>query len=127
MKDIKDTVLLIVDDEILLRDATATDFRRKGFQVLVAANGREALEVMKTQVIDLVLTDVQMPNGDGVEFLKEVNTLGPQTPMVILISGFSDMTIEEAYTRGASAVFPKPYYRKELLAAVLTALSIDVS
>jgi CheY-like chemotaxis protein len=119
----KDITILIVDDDLALRNAMVFDFKRKGFHVLDAENGEIAFEVIKNNKVDLVLTDVRMPNGDGVELLENIKTLSPQLPVVMFITGFSDISLEDAYDKGVDAVFAKPFDRKELHAAVMKAVT----
>lgn len=123
MKDPKDVTLLVVDDEEALRNAIAFDFERKGFNTLKASNGLDAFELVGKQRPDLVITDVRMPGGDGVELLERIKNLNPEIPVVMFITGFSDLSQEEAFDRGADAVFAKPFNRKMLFNAVMRALS----
>lgn len=110
--------ILIVDDEPDLREAIAFDFRRRNFNVLTASSGNEAIKLVESSQIDVVLTDVRMPNGDGVELLDRIKARNVFLPVVMFITGFSDMPLEEAYDRGADAVFSKPFDRKVLFEAV---------
>lgn len=119
MREPKDVTILVVDDEPALRKALVFDFKRKGFQVLDASNGKEAFEIVKTQKIDLILTDVRMPGGDGIELLDKVKEQNPMIPVVMFITGFADLSLDEAYNKGADAVFTKPFDRKSLMAAVM--------
>ncbi|MGE3974105.1 MAG: response regulator [Bdellovibrionales bacterium] len=123
MREPKDINILVVDDEPALRKAIVFDFKKKGFNVREAENGKLAFEIIKSEKIDLVLTDVRMPGGDGIELLENVKTRDPNLPVVMFITGFADITVEEAYDKGVNAVFSKPFDRKALLAAVLRAVS----
>lgn len=123
MKEPKDITILIVDDEPALRNAMALDFKRKGFRVLTACNGREGLEMVKAQQVEIVLSDVRMPEGDGVELLRNIKAYSAKIPVVMLITGFADLTLKEAYDQGADAVFPKPFDRKALLEAIMEAVN----
>jgi CheY-like chemotaxis protein len=118
----KDSTILIVDDEPDLRDAIAFEFKRKGFNVLTAGNGREALAVLSKQTVQIVLSDVRMPDGDGIELLEKIKEKNVFLPVVMFITGFADITLEEAYNKGADAVFSKPFDRKALYEAVVRAL-----
>jgi len=122
MKSLSEYTLLIVDDEADLREAISFDFRRKGFKVLTAADGQEGFEIVKNNKVDLVLSDVRMPGGGGVGLLDRVKEKDAFLPVMMFITGFSDMPLEEAYDRGADAVFSKPFDRKELFSAVIRAL-----
>lgn len=118
----QDVTILIVDDEPDLREAIAFDFKRKGYNVLTAGSGREALAMLETKPVHLVLSDVRMPNGDGIELLDKIKEKNTLLPVVMLITGFSDISLEEAYDKGADAVFAKPFDRKALHEAVARAL-----
>ncbi|MGE3973537.1 MAG: response regulator [Bdellovibrionales bacterium] len=123
MREPKDIKILIVDDEADLRKAIVFDFKKRGFVVKEAENGKVAFEIIKNENIDLVLTDVRMPDGDGVELLENIKARNSDLPVVIFITGFADITLEEAYDKGVDAVFAKPFDRKALLNAVIRALS----
>lgn len=114
--------ILIVDDENDLREAIAFDFRRKKFNVLTAASGQEAIKIIESQKVNVVVTDVRMPNGDGIELLDRIKERNVFLPVVMFITGFADISLEEAYDKGADAVFAKPFDRKVLFEAVQKAI-----
>lgn len=114
----KQNTVLIVEDEPDLREMIAYDFRGWGFAVFEAGCGREAFAIVQKEQIDVVVTDVRMANGDGVELLEKIKLFNAKKPAVIFLSGFSDLTSEEAYRKGAAAVLAKPFERKDLRAAV---------
>lgn len=113
--------VLIVDDESDLRQALAFDFRRRGCQVFEASSGRTAIEVVRLHRIDVVLSDVRMPNGSGVDLLKEIREIDPDLPIVLLATGFADLTEAEALELGAYALLEKPIDRKRMVALFLEA------
>lgn len=110
--------ILVVEDEESLRMAMALILRTNGYHVFEAASGQEALSALKGQPIDLILSDVRMPNGDGIELLQNVRNLHHEKPVLFLVTGFTDLKIEDVYDMGADAVFPKPFDRKVLLQAI---------
>jgi CheY-like chemotaxis protein len=116
------STILIVDDEADLRDAIAFDFRRKKFNVITAGSGREAMKVIEAQPVDIVLSDVRMADGDGVELLDWIKERNVFIPVVMFITGYADITLEEAYDKGAEAVFAKPFDRKVLMSTVERAI-----
>lgn len=118
----QDSTILIVDDEPDLRDAIAFEFKRKGFNVVTAESGHEALALLEKQPVHIILSDVRMPDGDGIELLTKVKERNPFLPVLMFITGFADITLEEAYAKGVDAVFPKPFDRKALFEAVMRAL-----
>lgn len=123
MREPKDLTVLIVDDDEALRKALIFDFKRRGFTVLEAQNGSQAFDIVKSNKVDVVISDVRMPGGDGVELLDKIKALNPRIPVVMFITGFADLSIEEAYDKGADSVFQKPFDRKMLMAAVAKVLS----
>lgn len=118
MKEPKDITILIVDDDETLREAIAFDFQRKGFKVLMAAGGNEAYRIVEAQAVDIVLSDVRMPDGDGVKLLGDLKRRNQDSPAVMLVTGYADLDLDQAYDMGADAVFAKPFDRKSLINAV---------
>jgi DNA-binding NtrC family response regulator len=116
--------LLIVEDDEMLRDAMIFEFKRHGFTLFSAENGVQALTVVAAERIDLVISDICMPKGDGLELLKKIRARDPKVPIVILMTGFSDSSAEDCIKLGAWKVLPKPFDRKSMLTAVLEALKI---
>ena len=117
-----DHTILIVDDEDGLRESIAFDFRRKKFNVATAACGKDALKIVETQKVDVVLSDVRMPNGTGLELLDWIKQRDVFLPVLMFITAYADISVAEAFDRGADAVFAKPFDRKVLHEAVLRAI-----
>lgn len=118
------TVLLVDDDETH-RNVMAFDFKRKGFRVLQAGSGEEAWALVLSECIHLVVTDIRMPDGDGVELLRRIKDRYPRVPPVILITGFTELNLADAKDWGAEAVFPKPIDRQRLLVMSQNAMSLQ--
>lgn len=110
--------VLVVDDEPDLRDIIGTELERAGLKTACAENAAAALALMKEQAFQIIVSDVRMPGGGAIELLEGLAPLKTQAPAVILVTGFSDIALEEAYHRGAEAVLTKPFNRGELVAAV---------
>jgi diguanylate cyclase (GGDEF)-like protein/PAS domain S-box-containing protein len=102
--------LLVVDDEEANRDMLARRLRRAGYAVEVAAGGREALELLNRQPVDLVLLDIMMPDMTGIELLRLLRaTYPPDQLPVIMVSALSDSAqIVEALNLGANDYVTKP-------------------
>jgi CheY-like chemotaxis protein len=111
-------VVLVVDDDEDLRELVALDFANRGYDVRTAASGDEAYGVVKQAPVDLVLSDVRMPSGDGIDLLKRIVALEAPRPAVILMTGFADLNKEQAYALGADALVAKPFDRSALFATV---------
>ena len=114
-------VVLLVDDEKNVRITTALLLRAAGFEVLVAADGLEALEIFGAASgrIGAVLLDLTMPRMGGMATLKELRRLAPGIP-VVLTSGYASARLEEELVLGdrPDAVLPKPYPAERLLATL---------
>ena len=114
--------ILIVDDDETLRGALVFDFKRRGYKVYSAQDGQEAFEIVKTEVIDVVVTDIRMPKKSGVDLLDRIKEIKTRIPVVVFLTGYADLTLEDAYDKGACAVMSKPFDRKALVACVERAL-----
>ncbi len=115
--------LLIVDDDPDLRSTLILEFKKRGCTIFEAGSGHEAIDVIRNHAIDLVLSDVRMPNGNGVELLENIRKIHPKIPAVLLLTGFADLTQEEAIRKGASDLIEKPIDRKKMLS--LAALVLE--
>lgn len=113
--------ILVVDDEDALREALAFEFEMRGFQVDSAENGRKALEIISAKPIGLVMSDIRMPGGSGTELLEELQKRA-QSPVLMFMTAFADITAEEAYDKGAAGMFSKPFDRKQMVEMVRRAL-----
>lgn len=100
--------ILIVDDEPNIRDGISQHFLLDGHQTFTAKSGSDAIEIVKKHQIDFVITDIQMPDGDGEWLLEEIRRIDPNIPIVVLISGFTNLTKEQAISKGALDLLVKP-------------------
>jgi len=117
--------ILIVDDDEMIRQAFTAILVRAGYQTREAANGREALESYRAEPADLVLTDLYMPDTDGIELIIRMRTEFPAVKIVATSGGghlHSLDVLERARHLGALATIPKPASRKAVLEAVTKAL-----
>jgi CheY-like chemotaxis protein len=123
--------ILIIDDEEDIRDALQMVLERAGYEVKVASNGDEAIELQREQPAQLVITDIIMPEKDGVLTIKEMREEYPGL-RIIAISGGGGVEplaykpgaitttayLAAAKEVGADRVFTKPFDRKDLIQAV---------
>ncbi len=115
-------LVLVVDDEPVLRELVAFILIDKGFQVLEAESGDAAFKLICSHDFDVVVSDVRMPNGNGVDLLNRIGALDKRKPMVFLVSGYSEISLEEARKLGARDLLNKPVdYDKLCQAIVLSA------
>jgi two-component system cell cycle sensor histidine kinase/response regulator CckA len=113
-------IILLVEDEDGLRALNARGLASRGYTVLQAANGVEAIEVLEEHdgQVDLVVSDVVMPEMDGPTLLKELRQRKPELK-IIFVSGYAEDAFEKNLPeRGQFAFLPKPFTLKQLVAAV---------
>jgi CheY-like chemotaxis protein len=117
--------ILVIDDNALVRSVVREKLRRAGHTVFEAGNGREGMAAFHDSPADLVLTDLTMPDVDGMETVASFHEHYPQIPIVAMSgSGGSAMTsLNTAILLGASSALPKPFTPSQLLEAVNDALN----
>ena len=112
--------ILAVDDSASMRQMVAFTLKGAGHDVVEAADGVEALNKAKTQAFDLVITDVNMPNMDGISLIKELRAL-PNfrfTPMLMLTTEAGMDKKQEGKAAGATGWIVKPFNPEQLLNTV---------
>jgi DNA-binding NtrC family response regulator len=101
--------ILVVDDDLEVRMATRDFLSSKGYEVVVAEGGREALRMLDASPADVVLLDVAMPDMDGMETLKRIVATHPAMP-VIMVTANADIEITSKVLQlGAADYVPKPF------------------
>ena len=110
--------ILIVDDEEIIRESLSFILTKEGYRVREAANGQSALDIVKSESIDLVLTDLEMPEMKGIELLENVTRFSPDTLVVIITAYGSIDTAIAALRQGAVDYILKPVEFDELLVKV---------
>jgi CheY-like chemotaxis protein len=120
---LKDATLLVVDDEPYYSEIATEWFTREGCRVLTAENGVEALPLLEKNIVHAIITDIRMPRMDGIELVKRLKASGTYTPTAVALTGFSDLSVRDAYDLGIEAQLSKPVSRKVLLSAVKKALT----
>ncbi len=114
--------LLIVDDEASIRDMLAFFFHKKGFEAMTASNFTEGLASALRSTPDLVLCDIKMPDGNGLDLLKRIKTESPKTPVIMITAHTSTPDAIEAMKLGAIDYIAKPFNVEELALIVDRAL-----
>jgi two-component system, OmpR family, response regulator MprA len=110
--------ILVVDDEPAVREAVERALRLEGHDVLVAADGREALEALDTRPPDAVVLDVLMPRVDGLETCRRMRGRGDRTPVLMLTARDAVSDRVAGLDAGADDYLVKPFALEELLARV---------
>jgi CheY-like chemotaxis protein len=119
----KPLTILVVDDEPLIRAGLEEGLRLNGFQVLQAGDGDEALDVLASEPIGLVLTDLAMPRRDGIETIIEIRRRFPHVKVIALSGVFGGLCLEMARQLGAAAALSKPVRIDTLCRTVDTVLA----
>ena len=114
--------LLIVDDEIDIREFARSFFRKRSITVFTASGGGEALEIIEHEKPDLVLLDVRMEEINGIDLLRKVREKGNQVKVVMVTGVEDEATINDAKSLGVVNYIHKPLILEELEKVVLKEL-----
>ena len=99
--------VMVVDDEKDFLYTMEYWLKSKGYQVVTAANGLEAIEVIKKEALDIIFLDLHMPVMDGLEALKNIRQLNKDIPIILITAYASDEKVTEAEKYGISGLFYK--------------------
>ncbi len=110
--------ILIVDDEDAVRQVIRRKLEQCGYDICEAADGAEAINALRTIPFDLVITDVIMPEKDGIQTLDFIRKECPTTPVIVMSAPSNQLYLESALGLGASRAFSKPILLEELAGAV---------
>ncbi|MBS0166231.1 MAG: response regulator [Nitrospira sp.] len=113
----KSATILVIDDEESVRQALKRVLEDAGYQVAEAGNGRQGLELFRATPADLVITDIEMPEMDGLVLILEL-TRAFLNVKVIAVSGLASNELQAAKLLGARSTFSKPLDLPVLLRAI---------
>ena len=121
----REVTTLIVDDSAVMRKIVERSLRQAGLESLVvheAGNGNEALKVLETQSVDLILSDINMPAMDGLELVRQISArnLAPGVPVVMITTESSEEHVKEAIAAGARGYIRKPFTAEQVKQRVLS-------
>ncbi|MEK6656478.1 MAG: sigma-54 dependent transcriptional regulator [Nitrospirota bacterium] len=114
--------ILVVDDERSMRDFLSIMLKKAGYDVTTAVDGEEAVNVLHKDIFDLVITDLKMPKVDGLQVLKTVKELSPDTVVIVITAFASTETTVEAMKEGAYDYITKPFQNDEMKIRIKKAL-----
>ncbi|MEI6306727.1 MAG: response regulator [Deltaproteobacteria bacterium] len=106
--------ILVVDDEENARVSLAKILTREGYEVASAGNGYEALNYLRNREVDLIITDINMPEMNGISFLRELNHSHPSSNVIMITAHGEVETYIEALNLGAFEYINKPLKVEEL-------------
>jgi CheY-like chemotaxis protein/anti-sigma regulatory factor (Ser/Thr protein kinase) len=118
MRPSQHTVLIVDDSAVDRRLASGLLEKDGGFQVLLATNGRDAIDMLKQQPVDLVLTDLQMDEMDGLQLVEAIRADFPLTPVILMTARGSEEIAVQALEKGAASYVAKRRLPQELLEIV---------
>ena len=113
-----DTTVLIVDDEPSNRESLGKVFEREGFRVLVAEDGRRALDLCRQQRVQVVVTDLMMPGMTGIDVIRALRTVAPDVEVVVMTAYGTIETAVESMREGAYDFVEKPLKRANIVKTV---------
>jgi two-component system chemotaxis response regulator CheY len=119
---------LIVDDSSVMRKIVERSLRQAGMdlkQVLEAANGAEALGILNDNLVDIILCDINMPVMDGLEFIKQLPTIGNAkgVPVIMITTEGSEAHVVQAISAGARGYIRKPFTAEQVKEQILPILA----
>lgn len=113
--------ILVIDDDDMVCSFIRKALEMSGYAVSVASNGYEAMVIFRKSKLDGIITDLLMPERDGIETILEIRRHAPEIPIVAISGGFNSMSsvyLKTAEHLGADAVLSKPFSVEQLLAAL---------
>lgn len=112
--------IMTVDDSNSIRQMVGFTLKRAGFEVVEAVDGKDAMSQLDTTIIDMLITDLNMPNMDGIELIKEVRakTQYKFIPIVMLTTESQDGKKQEGKAAGATGWIVKPFKPDQLLSVI---------
>lgn len=119
------THIMVIDDEPMIRDVLMQTLTSRGYTVTLCACGKEALDHLQRTPPDIVITDLLLPDYDGLEIIKNLQSSWPHVPIIAISGGFRAGNIdilEAAAESGAAMTMAKPVSVKTILQAIETTL-----
>lgn len=113
--------ILIIDDDAVFRGAMSKALQKNRYETIIALDGMEATEIIKTENPDLIITDLFMPNKEGFEVIQEVRAADPAIKIIAIssdgLAGRSSF-LKMAKAFGANAILQKPFSAEDLIATI---------
>lgn len=118
--------IFVIEDDVQFRQMLVQMLKQDGHQVAMAGDGVEAMQLLLRLRPDLIITDILMPNMDGVEFIMQLSHQSNHTPVIAMSGGRRSITtefnLESAALLGVKATLAKPFLRADLRKAIEAAL-----
>lgn len=120
-------LVLIVDDERGMRDFLKILLEKEGHKVITASRGKKALEILESKVVDLVVSDIRMPELSGIELLEIIKEKTPELPVIMITAFASPDDAVMAMKNGAFDYISKPFNVDEIISVIRSATSKNTS
>jgi two-component system cell cycle response regulator CpdR len=117
MNDVPPLRILLAEDEEAMRTYLARALENAGYEVVAVDRGTEALPLLEREHFDLLLSDIVMPEMDGIELAQRCNEVSPRTK-VMFITGFAAVTLKASRDQPRAKVLSKPFHLKDLVLEV---------
>jgi len=117
-ESVKSARILVVDDEESMRHYLHRTLEKAGHEVRASGSAREALEILETEAVDVLLTDIRMPGMDGLELFRRTREVSPGTGVLLMTAYGSIRSAVEAVRAGAENYLTKPFEKEDLLLSV---------
>lgn len=108
-QEMKNLKFLLVDDDLMMLEVLKELLSETGAYIDTSENGQEGFQKFSQNDYDLIISDIQMPKLNGVEFLKKVRQINLSSPKFILLTGFSSYSRDEVTKLGADCLINKPF------------------
>ena len=106
--------VLIVDDETFIRQILARIVTREGYKVRQACDGQDALDRLSEASCDIVISDIKMPNMDGIALLSEIKSRHPEISVILITAYAGEYSAQDALRAGADSFIAKPFKNVEI-------------
>ncbi len=127
MKVLNMALILVIDDESFMREMLVQMVSLQGHQVVSADNGKAAEKLLKDTDFDLIITDIVMPEKEGLETIMQIHKQQPAKPIIAMSGGAiidPEVYLNLAKELGARYTFEKPFNRQDLIKAINSCLNI---
>ncbi len=118
MDDFEEIRVLVVDGDEAVRNLMVKILEKAGYQVLTSSRGKQAMEIVANDGVDVVLADVKIADGNGYDLLREMKAKWPQVAVIMMTAFADSYTIKDALLAGADEYVTKPFKSYEVTTVI---------
>ena len=115
---LKNLRILLVDDDELIRDSLSLAFKNRGCQLLAHESAEEALQTLRKEAFDIIISDLRLPGIDGLDFFKAAATVSPHSINILITAYRETGVVSEAFRCGVHDFIEKPFSPRKLISTV---------